>query len=187
MKAREKKSAPGPGEDQNNASPTEPPVETRSLSVVLRALGRHQARGIMLEHLARVALEDFRGCEEIPPRKLLRLANGVRYAVEAADAEELYIDLVRMAGDERIQMQAIQEAAVQVAPAAVDVPAVPYVADVPRSPDAFPVDNPGYRGAAASPAPRRAANGAVSTRATKPEKPDDWEQAVGVSGMSAPK
>jgi hypothetical protein len=108
-------------------------------------------------------------------------------AVEPDDAKELYIELVRMAGDDRIQMQAIHAAAVEIAPAAVDVPAVPYVADVPRSPEAFPVDNPGYRGAAAAPSPRRAANGAAAgTRPSQP-KTSEWDQAVGVPGSTPTK
>jgi len=102
-----KESVSGRGRDAAEPRSKEQSVATRSLSVVLRALGRHQARSIMLEHLARVALEDFRGCEATPPKKLLRLPNGIRYAVEPDDAEELYIELVRLAGDERIQMQAI--------------------------------------------------------------------------------
>jgi hypothetical protein len=123
-----------------------PPTSTRSLAVVLRALARHQARSTMLERLAEVALEEFYGAEGRPPTKLLRLPNGLRYAIEPDDSLELHLELLRSAGEERFQMQAIHAAAVQIAPEAVDIPSVPYVAGVSGPPDEYAsaVDNPGH-------------------------------------------
>jgi hypothetical protein len=77
------------------------PVATRSLTVVLRALGRHHSRALMLERLAYVAMEEFLGIEGRPPTKLLKLPNGAKFTVESDDALELNMELSRMALEER--------------------------------------------------------------------------------------
>jgi hypothetical protein len=64
----------------------DPPIATRSLTVVLRALGRHHSRALMLERLAYVAMEEFLGLEGRPPTKLLKLPNGAKFTVESDDA-----------------------------------------------------------------------------------------------------
>jgi hypothetical protein len=174
-----KKTVPGHPGVEESATPAAQAVATRSLDVVLRAVERHQARSIMLTRLAHVALEEFHGTECHPPTKLVRLPNGIRYAVEPDDAAELYLELLRMAGEERSQLQAIHAAAVQVEPSAVDLPATAYVpGTAPLDDPASTVDNPAHRVAMASPAPRGVASG---TRPAKPVMPDEWAQAVGAS------
>jgi len=175
-----KKTVPGHPGVEESATPAAQAVATRSLDVVLRAVERHQARSIMLTRLAHVALEEFHGTECHPPTKLVRLPNGIRYAVEPDDAAELYLELLRMAGEERSQLSKIHAAAVQVEPSAVDLPATPYIpGTTPAEEPASTVDNPAVRTTSASPGPRGAANGA---RTSKPATPDQWHHAVGVSG-----
>ena len=176
VKTNGKKSAAG---REENATAKEP-VETRSLRVVLRAVERHQSRSLMLTRLAHVVLEEFHGTEGRPPSKLVRLPNGIRYAVEPDDSQELYLELLRMAGEERAQLVEIHQAAVQIAPTAVDIPAPLHASGTPAPPDepASTVDNPAHRVAASSSGPT---NG-VRRRAQA--KPDEWEQAVGANGAS---
>jgi hypothetical protein len=171
---------PAPVGEKEHANPNEA-TATRSLVVVLRALQRHQARSVMLERVALLALEEFRGTEVAPPRKLLRFPNGIRFAVEPTDAEEIYLDLRRMAGEERLKMLAIHAAAVEIAPSAVDISSPPYVPDAPCPPEEYgtAVDNPGHRAGAAPAAPKSSARGGTATASRG--KPDEWEQAVGAS------
>jgi hypothetical protein len=77
------------------------------------------------------------------------------------------------------------EAAVQIAPAAVDLPAAPYVPSVPDESDADAIDNPAFKVATASPFPKDVANGVA--RAAKPVTSDEWAQAVGASSSPAAK
>lgn len=152
------------GRDEVASPPSseEKPVETRSLRVVLRALERHQSRSLMLTRLAHVVLEEFHGTEDRPPTKQIQLPNGLKYTVEPDDSIELHLELLRLAGEERSQLVAIHEAAVQIAPSAVDLPATPYVpGTVPPAEPACTVENPAHRVATASPLPRGVANSAA--------------------------
>jgi len=170
--------------EQEKPTGEEQPMATRSLAVVLRAVERHQARAIMLKYLADVALEAFHGLEGRPPTKLVRLPNGIRFAVEPDDAVELHLELARMASEERSQLVTIHQAAVQIEPSAVDLPATPYIpGTAPPDDPASTVDNPAIRTATASSIPRGAVAGG-SGRPGAPAKPDEWGQAVGASNGS---
>jgi hypothetical protein len=158
------------------------PTETRSLTVVLRACGRHQSRALMLTRLAQVAMEEFLGNEGRPPTKLLQLPNGARFQVEPDDALELHMDLIRMSLEDRYKLQLIERAGVQVDPNAVDIKPVASAVGVPGPADECVVDNPRSRAASQG----GVAKGSPSSHA-RPAPPvtrDEFERAVGVTGAA---
>ena len=158
----------------------EPPIATRSLTVVLRALARHHSRALMLERLAYVAMEEFLGLEGRPPTKLLKLPNGAKFTVESDDALELNMELARMALEERFKLQQIEAAGVRVDPAAVDI--VPRVAPtgIPGPADECMVDNPRHKAASPTVATKKGMTGAGQAASA-----DEWDKIMGVASAPA--
>jgi hypothetical protein len=175
----DKERAPEREEKPEVAGPGPQRTEMRSLGVVIRAYARHHVRSLMFKRLADLALQEFRGVEGHPPTKLFRMPDGSRFQVDPDDSLEVSMDLYSLANEERLRMNEIREAAVHIAPAAVDIPAVPYVPSVPAEDDGDAVDNPAFKVVTASPVPKHVANGVA--RAAKPATPDEWTQAVGAS------
>jgi hypothetical protein len=156
------------------------PVATRSLTVVLRALGRHHSRALMLERLAYVAMEEFLGMEGRPPTKLLKLPNGAKFTVESDDALELNIELSRMALEERFKLQQIEAAGVHVNPSAVDIVARSAPTGVAGPAGECMVDNPRHKAASPTVATKRGMTGAGQAGSA-----DEWDKVMGVAAAPA--
>ena len=65
---------------------------------------RSQSRALVLEHLAGVCADQFRGNDARGPKKLLLMPNGTRCRAEADDVFELETELRTMAAASRREM-----------------------------------------------------------------------------------
>ena len=120
-------------------------LETRSMSVVFRAIVRHQTRALMFERLAAVAGDLFRGNTGLPPALLLKLPGGGPFPAELEDVCELECELSRMASNERIKIAKLMSADVLTKAGDVDhdeVSEEPYVPCVPAPDGELVVENP---------------------------------------------
>ena len=120
-------------------------LETRSMSVVFRAIVRHQTRALVFERLAALAGDLFRDHEGRPPALLLKLPGGGPFPAELEDVCDLECELSRMASHERIKIAKLMSADVLTKAGDVDhdeVSEEPYVPCVPAPDGELVVENP---------------------------------------------
>lgn len=137
-------SDPAPDSPSVTAETTEG-AETRSMSVVFRAIVRHQTRALMFERLAALAGDLFRDHEGRPPALLLKLPGGGPFPAELEDVCDLECELSRMASNERIKIAKLMSSDVLTKAGDVDpdeVSGEPYVPSVPTPDGELVVENP---------------------------------------------
>ncbi len=98
---------------KNGPAKVEPP---QRLEDVFRQMGRHHAQALMLEYLAEICADSFRGSEARGPRKVLQLPNGAKCRAEVDDVLEVESTLRRLAAEARGELDRLKGASVVVPP-----------------------------------------------------------------------